>query len=109
MVHELSNKIAVMYLGHIVEFGPAEEVFTNPRHPYTQALFDSIPSIDAEGIDSLKTLEGQIPSPINPPSGCPFHTRCAKACEVCSQKTPAQTVVGKDHMVSCLLYKEEHA
>ena len=109
VVHELSNKIAVMYLGHIVEFGPAEEVFTNPRHPYTQALFDSIPSIDAEGIDSLKTLEGQIPSPINPPSGCPFHTRCAKACEVCSQKTPAQTVVGKDHMVSCLLYKEEHA
>ena len=109
VVHELSNKIAVMYLGHIVEFGPAEEVFTNPRHPYTQALFDSIPSIDAEGIDSLKTLEGQIPSPINPPSGSPFHTRCAKACEVCSQKTPAQTVVGKDHMVSCLLYKEEHA
>ena len=109
VVHELSNKIAVMYLGHIVEFGPAEEVFTNPRHHYTQALFDSIPSIDAEGIDSLKTLEGQIPSPINPPSGCPFHTRCAKACEVCSQKTPAQTVVGKDHMVSCLLYKEEHA
>ena len=109
VVHELSNKIAVMYLGHIVEFGPAEEVFNHPRHPYTQALFDSIPRIDAEGIDSLKTLEGQIPSPINPPSGCPFHTRCTRACEACSQRTPAQIEVGEGHMVSCLLFEEAEA
>ena len=107
VVHELSNRIAVMYLGHIVEFGPAEQVFNDPKHPYTQALFDSIPSVDNFGIDSLKTLEGQIPSPINPPSGCPFHTRCAKACEACSRKVPAQTVVGRDHVVSCLLYEGE--
>ena len=109
MVHELSNKIAVMYLGHIVEFGPAEKVFNHPRHPYTQALFDSIPRIDEEGIDSLKTLEGQIPSPINPPSGCPFHTRCAKACPACSQRAPVQTQVDEDHVVSCLLFEEEKA
>ena len=107
VVHELSNKIAVMYLGHIVEMGPAEEVFNHPRHPYTQALFDSIPSVDTIGINSLKTLEGQIPSPINPPSGCPFHTRCARACEACSRQVPAQTMVGEDHMVSCLLFEQK--
>ena len=107
VVHELSNKIAVMYLGHIVELGPAEEVFNHPRHPYTQALFDSIPSVDTIGINSLKTLEGQIPSPINPPSGCPFHTRCARACEACSRQVPAQTMVGEDHMVSCLLFEQK--
>ncbi len=106
VVHELSNQIAVMYLGHIVEFGPAEEVFRHPRHPYTQALFDSIPSIHAVGIDSLKTLEGQIPSPINPPSGCPFHTRCAQACQACAQRVPAHTQVGEGHVVSCLLLED---
>lgn len=106
VVHELSNQIAVMYLGHIVEFGPAEEVFRHPRHPYTQALFDSIPSVDAMGIDSLKTLEGQIPSPINPPSGCPFHTRCARACPECAQRAPVQTMVQEGHMVSCLLFED---
>ena len=104
VVHELSNKIAVMYLGHIVEFGPAEEVFNHPRHPYTQALFDSIPRIDAEGIDSLKTLEGQIPSPINPPSGCPFHTRCEQCREVCSQVRPEYKEVRPGHYVACHLY-----
>lgn len=107
VVHELSNKIAVMYLGHIVELGPAEEVFNHPRHPYTQALFDSIPSVDTIGINSLKTLEGQIPSPINPPSGCPFHTRCARACEACSRQVPTKTMVGEDHMVSCLLFEQK--
>ena len=105
VVHELSNQIAVMYLGHIVEFGPAEEVFTHPCHPYTQALFDSIPSLDNVGIDSLKTLEGQIPSPINPPSGCPFHTRCAKACEACAQWAPEPIQIAPGHTVSCLLFE----
>ena len=106
VVHELSNQIAVMYLGHIVEFGPAEEVFRHPRHPYTQALFDSIPSVTSMGIDSLKTLEGQIPSPINPPSGCPFHTRCARACPECAQRVPKRTLVQEGHAVHCLLFEE---
>ncbi|MCD8224056.1 MAG: ABC transporter ATP-binding protein [Clostridiales bacterium] len=104
VVHELSNRIAVMYLGHIVEFGAAEEIFGQPFHPYTQALFDSIPSLDSLGIDSLKTLEGQIPSPINPPSGCPFHTRCGRACEACANWNPVPIEVAPGHTVSCLLY-----
>ena len=106
VVHELSDKIAVMYLGKIVEFGPAEEIFSHPQHPYTQALFDSIPHLDDQGTDSLKTLEGQIPSPINPPSGCPFHTRCAKACDRCKEQVPAETWVSSDHYVRCLLLEQ---
>ena len=109
VVHDLSDRIAVMYLGHIVEFGPAEEIFSNPQHPYTQALFDSIPDVDSFGIDSLKTLEGQIPSPINPPSGCTFHTRCSRACEACSQRVPKETVIGEGHVVSCILFEKEEA
>ena len=107
VVHDLSDRIAVMYLGHIVEFGPAEEIFTDPKHPYTQALFDSIPDVGAFGIDSLKTLEGQIPSPINPPSGCTFHTRCAKACEACSGRVPKETMVSDGHYVSCILFEDD--
>ena len=107
VVHDLSDRIAVMYLGHIVEFGPAEEIFSNPQHPYTQALFDSIPDVDSFGIESLKTLEGQIPSPINPPSGCTFHTRCSKACEACAQRTPKETVIGEGHVVSCILFEKD--
>ena len=102
VVHELANKIAVMYLGKIVEFGSAEEIFRHPRHPYTKALFDAIPSLTTQGMDGLKTLEGQIPSPINPPPGCAFHERCAYACERCRSETPPQRDMGGGHMVSCL-------
>lgn len=102
VVHELANKIAVMYLGKIVEFGEAEEIFRHPRHPYTKALFDAIPSLTTHGMSGLKTLEGQIPSPINPPPGCAFHERCAFACERCAQETPQQRDLGGGHMVSCL-------
>ena len=106
VVHTLSSKIAVMYLGKIVEFGPAEEVFTNPQHPYTQALFDSIPKLDTSGMEGLKTLEGQIPSPINPPSGCAFHTRCDRACPDCSTMIPTPHYYASDHYVSCILYNK---
>lgn len=102
VVHELANKIAVMYLGKIVEFGNAEEIFRHPRHPYTKALFDAIPGLTTKGMEGLKTLEGQIPSPINPPAGCAFHERCAYACERCSRETPQQQDLGGGHMVSCL-------
>ena len=102
VVHELANKIAVMYLGKIVEFGSAEEIFRHPRHPYTKALFDAIPSLTTQGMEGLKTLEGQIPSPINPPPGCAFHERCAYACEKCRSETPPQRDMGGGHMVSCL-------
>ena len=106
VVHKLATKIAVMYLGHIVEYGDAEEVFTNPQHPYTRALFDSIPRLDTIGMEGLKTLSGQIPSPINPPTGCAFHTRCSEACDRCAECAPAQTCLGGDHYVSCLKFSE---
>ena len=106
VVHELANKIAVMYLGKIVEFGSAEEIFRHPRHPYTKALFDAIPSLTTQGMEGLKTLDGQIPSPINPPPGCAFHERCAYACEKCRSEMPQQRDVGDGHMVSCLQAEE---
>ena len=106
VVHELANKIAVMYLGKIVEFGPAEEIFRHPRHPYTKALFDAIPSLTTQGMESLRTLEGQIPSPINPPPGCAFHERCRFACERCAAETPVQKDLGGGHSVSCLRANE---
>ena len=102
VVHELANKIAIMYLGKIVEFGPAEEIFSHPRHPYTKALFDSIPTLTTRGMDGLKTLEGQIPSPIDPPPGCAFHQRCAYACENCSCQAPVPEDLGNGHWVSCI-------
>lgn len=106
VVHMLSTKIAVMYLGRIIEFGPADEVFEHPQHPYTQALFDSIPKLGGMGIDSLKTLEGQIPSPINPPSGCAFRTRCSRSCPRCSEAVPEQTFLTPDHYVRCFLMEK---
>lgn len=106
VVHELANKIAIMYLGKIVEFGPAEEIFSHPRHPYTKALFDSIPTLTTQGMDGLKTLEGQIPSPIDPPPGCTFHQRCPYACEKCSSQVPQPENLGGGHMVSCLRVHE---
>lgn len=109
VVHTLSSKIAVMYLGKIVEFGPADEVFEHPQHPYTKALFDSIPRLDDQGMDSLRTLEGQIPSPINPPSGCTFHTRCSYACEACGQRNPEKINISPEHYVSCILFEDRQA
>lgn len=102
VVHELANQIAIMYLGKIVEFGPADQIFRHPRHPYTKALFDSIPTLTTRGMEELKTLEGQIPSPINPPPGCAFHQRCPYACDRCAQQSPQPADLGGGHTVSCL-------
>ena len=102
VVHELANQIAIMYLGKIVEFGPADQIFRRPRHPYTKALFDSIPTLTTRGMEDLKTLEGQIPSPINPPPGCAFHQRCPYACARCAREIPQPAELGPGHMVSCL-------
>ena len=99
---KLANKIAIMYLGKIVEFGPAEDIFRHPRHPYTRALFDSIPTLTTHGMEGLRTLEGQIPSPINPPAGCAFHQRCPYATEACAKVAPQPLDLGGGHTVSCL-------
>lgn len=103
VVQELANKIAIMYLGKIVEFGKAEDIFKNPTHPYTKALFASIPTLKSDGLDSLKTLEGQIPSPINPPSGCAFSPRCEFASERCTKEVPKEVDLGNEHIARCFL------
>jgi oligopeptide/dipeptide ABC transporter ATP-binding protein len=91
-----------MYLGNMVELGTAEEVFSDPRHPYTVALLSSIPTTDMEALKKERIiLEGNIPSPIRPPEGCKFHTRCYMACEKCKRVPPPTVEVSPGHMVSC--------
>jgi len=106
VVNQMANRIMVMYLGKVVEFGPANEVFKNPKHPYTKALFNSIPDIKKKGIEYLTTLEGDVPSSINLPSGCRFHTRCTSCKEECKNIEPGITYLTDNHYVSCLLYSD---
>ena len=88
VVKYISDKIAVMYLGKIVEIGDTQEVYKNPKHPYTKALMDSIPLPDPSKRSELKSLDGEVPSPINPPKGCYFHPRCPYAQEKCKKERP---------------------
>ena len=106
MVKHISDHIGVMYLGHLVEYGLADDVYHRPLHPYTSALLSAIPIPDPDVARQKKRiiLEGEIPSPINPPSGCPFCTRCPKATERCRQEKPGFTKVGS-RMVVCHLYQ----
>ena len=103
-VRYMSHQTAVMYLGQIVEYSPTEELYENPLHPYTKALFSaalpSHPDVEREEI----VLQGEVPSPINPPSGCRFHPRCPFAMDRCSAEEPVQKDVGSGHLVSCHLY-----
>jgi oligopeptide/dipeptide ABC transporter ATP-binding protein len=108
VVHYMSDRIIVMYLGKIVEQGPATEVFTQPRHPYTQALFNAIPSLEMNSLDELQSLEGNVPSAIDPPPGCRFHTRCPYAMPVCSTAEPRPVTVGERHEAACYLLMEEY-
>jgi oligopeptide/dipeptide ABC transporter ATP-binding protein len=89
VVQHISDRIGVMYLGKLVEVGSAEEVYNEPLHPYTQALFGAIPMPIVEEKRELKILEGNVPSPVNPPSGCRFHTRCPIAQKMCQETEPA--------------------
>jgi oligopeptide/dipeptide ABC transporter ATP-binding protein len=102
VVQHISDRIAVMYLGRIVEIGKADDVIHNPQHPYTQALISAVPVPGKEKKDRI-ILEGDVPSPANPPSGCPFHTRCPKKMDRCSHDVPTLKDV-KDRKVSCLLF-----
>ncbi|WP_148133858.1 ABC transporter ATP-binding protein [Candidatus Formimonas warabiya] len=103
VVNYLADKIAVMYLGKVVEYGNSQEVFRNPVHPYTEALFKAIPDITKKGIDSLSVLEGNVPSAINPPAGCRFHGRCKKARDVCKKSEPLTADLGNGHCAACHL------
>ncbi len=99
VIRHMSDRVAVMYLGRIVEMGSTEEVFANPRHPYTQALLASIPSMEGADPARKPTVLGEMPNPSNPPTGCRFHTRCPHAQARCKTESPA--LAGGDHAVAC--------
>lgn len=101
VVRLIAQKVAVMYLGHIVEFGNARDVLTAPMHPYTQALVSAIPVPGKSNRTKRIILPGELPSPSNPPPGCPFHTRCLKACEECKKTLPLLTPCGPERLVAC--------
>lgn len=101
VVSYMSDKIAVMYLGKLVEYGETDLIFNNPMHPYTEALFAAIPDINTENIDNIKTLEGNIPSSINPPSGCTFHTRCPYAKDICKTTEPETMKCDDGRIIAC--------
>lgn len=104
VVEHISDTIGVMYLGGLVETGSTEDIFAKPLHPYTEALFSAIPMPDPDLQRNRIILEGNIPSPANPPSGCKFHTRCRKCMEICKTKIPEAKNMGNGHMVRCHLY-----
>ncbi|MFP5519326.1 MAG: ABC transporter ATP-binding protein [Bdellovibrionia bacterium] len=102
VVEHVSTKVAVMYLGHIVEMADAEELYKSPKHPYTKALLSAIPVPDPKRQGERIILTGDVPSPINPPDGCNFNPRCPIASEECRKTEPSLKSCGKDHIVSCL-------
>ena len=99
MVKHISHRVCVMYLGKVVEIGISEDIYENPKHPYTKALLSSIPKIDDDTEEEI--LEGDVPSPLNPPSGCRFRTRCKYAKEICSKENPPRVDFGNEHYVYC--------
>lgn len=109
MVKYISNRVGVMYLGHLVELTSSEELYDNPLHPYTESLLSAIPIPDPDIEESRERilLEGELPSPIEPPSGCVFRTRCAQAMNVCAELKPKWLEKGENHYVACHLHDEE--
>ncbi|GAQ24593.1 ABC transporter ATP-binding protein [Tepidanaerobacter syntrophicus] len=104
VVKYLSDKLAIMYLGKIVETGKSDDIYKNPMHPYTKALFSAIPPESPLEEKEKMILEGDVPSPLKPPSGCKFHTRCPYAMEKCSKEEPSLKQIGDGQQVSCHLY-----
>ena len=107
VVKFISDKIGVMYLGSMVEFGRKEDIFSNPKHPYTKALFSAIPNPNPDVKMKRIVLNGDIPSPANPPKGCRFHTRCPHATEKCKYVTPEYREYESEHFAACHMLNEE--
>ena len=107
VVEHISNRVAVMYLGNVVEQGTRDELYEKPLHPYTQALLDAHPIPDPTVRKERVLLEGTIPSALNPPSGCKFHTRCKKCMAICKEKEPEKIQITENHSVYCHLYAEK--
>lgn len=109
MVKQISDRIGVMYLGNMVELTESESLYENPLHPYTQALLSAIPIPDPDIEEARERiiLQGELPSPINPPSGCVFRTRCPFAMEICTREKPQWQEVENNHYVACHLYNEK--
>ncbi len=103
VVRHIADEVAVMYLGNIVEIAPADQLFSNPQHPYTQALISAIPQVEKEKRVNRIILKGDIPNPADAPSGCYFHPRCPIAIDKCSSVTPALKITGTNHLTSCHL------
>lgn len=107
VVKHISDRIGVMYLGSMVEFGDKKSIFSNPLHPYTQALFSAVPHPNPDEKMNRIVLKGDIPSPANPPKGCKFHTRCPKAMEVCKHIAPVYKEYEPGHFAACHCYPQE--
>ncbi|TVY00301.1 ABC transporter ATP-binding protein [Paenibacillus cremeus] len=104
VVRHISKRVGVMYLGQMVELADKSQLFSNPLHPYTKALLSSAPSIERGAVREKIILQGELPSPSNPPLGCPFHSRCPKAMDRCRSERPALAELYEGHSVACHLY-----
>ena len=104
VVYQVSDRVGVMYLGRMVEIADYDQLYEKRYHPYTEALLSAIPQVDHEERTERIHLEGEVPNPSNPPSGCHFHTRCPKACDQCRTEVPELKEITKGHFVACHLY-----
>ena len=107
VVQHISDRVGVMYLGQFVELGAEKDIFNNPMHPYTHALLSAVPVPDPHYTGNRIVLQGDIPSPANPPSGCKFHTRCSRCMEICKHVQPKFKDYGNGHMCACHLYPQD--
>jgi peptide/nickel transport system ATP-binding protein len=105
VVAEICDRVNVMYLGRVVEQGPVDEIFHDTKHPYTEALLNSIPRPDRT-VEELDPIEGTMPSPMDPPAGCRFHPRCPDAREACTEVEPGLIEVGDDHRSACIKHTD---
>jgi peptide/nickel transport system ATP-binding protein len=104
VVAETCDRVGVMYAGNLCEVADIKDIFRTPKHPYTQALLNSVPKLSQEG--ELQSIEGSVPNLMTPPSGCRFHPRCKHTMDVCRKSFPELVEVGKDHLVACYLWTD---